>query len=92
MRFLVYAIIALAVALSSLAALAQTRPAPTLRPAAPNEIPNREWTAKMNFLRAKFPGAVHVPNECTWIRIDPNKPPTMYNYKLLCSEMRIPEP
>lgn len=103
MRFLAYALVATAIALTSLAALASSdpqvvqiaglpAPVPTLRPAAPNEVPNREWVAKQAFLKAKFPGAIAVPSECKWIRIDPNQPPTMFAFRLECAPMEVHRP
>ena len=82
MRFLIYSLIALAIALTSLAALAQPYRLPT-----PTQVSERQ--AKQHFLNVKFPGALGVPPECKWSRIDPSKPPAALNFRLTCSPIEI---
>lgn len=98
MRFLVYAVIGLAVAVFQVAALwvslaaGAPNPRPTLRPARPGEVESAETTAKRTFLRAKFPGAVRVPRECSWERTDSSDPPTAYKLRLTCTPMELERP
>ena len=83
MRFLIYAIVSLIIALSSLAALAQPRiPDPTQE-----QVDSARgfalWREKVEFNRALF-GLANIPTNCTLDLVNPTKPATRFNLVLDC--------
>lgn len=83
MRFLIYALTALTIALTSLAALAQPRiPDPTQQ-----QLDGARGFAlyreQIEFNRALF-GLRNVPKNCARELLDPSQPPSRFNLVIYC--------
>lgn len=82
-RFLVVALVALFVALSALAALAQ----PTIPDPTQEQVDSARgfaaWREKVVFNQALF-GLANVPKNCTRGLLDESKPPSRFNYVVTC--------
>jgi hypothetical protein len=72
------------IAFTLLLTAAVPHPAPTLRPARANEIPNQEALERQHLLKGLFPGALGIPRTCAFERIAPTEPVTRYNLRLIC--------
>lgn len=78
----------LALALASPALAGQTiSPAPLLRMARPDEVPNQVEAERKVLLKGLFPGAIGIPHNCTFSLIDVALPESRFNDRITCTPM-----